>query len=272
MSTDSETVQKTLQYSDPQIPTPSDLLPADSTETPINLPFTNNLSTHAPSHDEDTPMTSVASQPDTASQPDSSMHSPSHAGAPTMKTPVASQPNAVNQSASTALQQLHNYIDSQLTHLVGVAVEQAIGTRCSQLAHSINEEILSIKNQVLQDEDYPMSRHDQPHDADGDDESEVVGRQNRRQNTKFRNRHHNQEQTTSDDDDDDENDKMADRGRRRKGPIVLTVHNYFQFSHEPTNANTVRPPCVSSTEGADGKGGVRSPKWIPAPMRTCPRS
>jgi hypothetical protein len=268
MSTDSETVQRTL---DPQIPTLSDFTPLHTAEVPTNLPMTYDMDAamHATSHDEDTTTTSVASQRNTANQPDPSMHAHFHAGAPTTKTPVASQPNTANQSASAsaALQQIHNYIDSQLTHLVGVAVEQAIGTRYNELADSINEEISSIKNQVLQDEDDPMSRQDQPHDADGDDESEVDNqlkrdRRNRRPNTKARNRRHNQEQTANDDDDEeDENDSMADHGRRRKGPTVLTVHNYPpQFSHEPTNASIVCPPCVSSTEGSDGKGGVGSSK------------
>ena len=67
-----------------------------------------------------------------------------------MTTSVASQPNAVNQPASVALQRLHNYINSQLTNLVEAAVDQAVGARYNQLADTINSEILSIRNQVLQ--------------------------------------------------------------------------------------------------------------------------
>ena len=57
---------------------------------------------------------------------DLSVHAPSNVEAPLMTTSVASQPNTVNQPPS-ALQQIHNYINTQLTNLVEVAVEQVVG-------------------------------------------------------------------------------------------------------------------------------------------------
>jgi len=204
-SSDSETVRKTLEYSATLIPPPIDLQVSPQHPAGLNDPtgtLTNDI--------------------------DSSMHPPS----PTTPS-VASQPNTANQPASLALQRLHNYIDSQLTNLVGVAVEQAIGARYNQLADSINGEIASIKNQVLRDEDDPMQQKDQAHD--GDDESEENNRNHRRDrrkrgqasNTKRKNNRHNRRQTSDydGDDEEDENDNSANDGGRRKGPIVLTVHN-----------------------------------------------
>lgn len=179
---------------------------------------------------------------------DSPMSAPSHT------TSVASEPNTVNQLASAALQRLHGYIDSQLANLVGAAVEQALGSRYNQLADTINEEIESIKNHVLRDEDHPM-------DHDEFEENHHQNRQNRKKaaDTKGKNKRIADDDDVDEEDEEDEN--AANCGQRRKAPVVLTVHNYSsQFLHEPNDANIVCPPYISSTEGADGKGGVRPPK------------
>ena len=247
-------------------------------EIPSNVPtdtLTHDIDSpmHPPSDAEVPPMTtSVASQPNTEVPPmTTSVASQPNTEVPPMTTSVASQPNADNQPASAALQRLHNYIDSQLINLVGVAVEQEVGTRCNQLADTIYKEIASIKDRVFrdsQDEDDPMPLRDQPNDnsADGDDEYEENNRNHRPDRQNRRKNNHKRQQTANDDnededEDEDENDSGANNGRRRKAPIVLTVHNYLpQFSHETTNANIGCPPCISATEGADGKGGVGPPK------------
>ena len=258
-SSDSETVRNTLhysgqEYSGPQTPDPRMLNPP--AEIPSNIPTDTLI------HDIDSPM-----------------RPPSNVEVPPMTTSVASQPNTDNQPASAALQRLHNYIDSQLINLVGVAVEQEVGTRCNQLADTIQKEIASIRDRVFRDprdEDDPMQPKDQHNDnsADGDDESEENNKNHRPDRQNWRKNNRKRQQTADDDnEDEDENDSGANNGRRRKAPIVLTVHNYLpQFSHETTNANIVCPPCISATEGADGKGGVGPPKWAPASMCTCPRS
>src|SRR5271168_3207543 len=139
---DSETVRKALlQSSGPE-----------TADAGILNPRPNEIAPNAPIGDIDT-----------------SMHSPSAGEAPLPTSSVESQPN----TASAALQRIHDYIDSQLTDLVGMAVERAVGASYNKLADSINKEIVSIRNQVFQstpDEDDPMSR-DQPNDnpADGDD-------------------------------------------------------------------------------------------------------
>lgn len=206
---DSETVRKALHCSDPEIPDPG--MPSSPAEIPSNVLI-------------DTSTRDI----------DSLMHPPSDAEAPPTTAPptttsVASQPDTVNQ-----LQRLHNYIDSRLLNLVGVAVEQAVGARCDELADTLNKEIVSIRNRVLQpaqDEDDRMPE-DQPNGdpADGDDECEE-GSKNCRQNrpNRRKNNHHKRQQAANDDNDDeeDEEDENDSGGRRRKAPIVLTVHNYL---------------------------------------------
>ena len=211
-SSDSEQVRAVLHYSGPQIPTPSDPRMLSTLPPAQILP---NVSIDVSTYDIDSPM-----------QP------PSHVEVPPTTTSVASEPNTVNQPAS-ALQRLHSYIDSQLIDLVGAAVEQAVGARYNQLADTINEEILTIKNQVLQptqptqDEDDPMQR-DLPND--GDDESEENNgshrrdRQNRHKAADTRGK--NKRQQAADDDEEDEDDGGANQVRRRKAPTVLAVRNY----------------------------------------------
>ena len=84
------------------------------------------------------------------------MCSPSYGEAPLPTSSVESQPN----TASATLQGIHNYIESQLINLVGVAVEQAVGTSYNKLADSIRKKIESIRKQNFQstqEEDDPMS-------------------------------------------------------------------------------------------------------------------
>ena len=156
-------------------------------------------------------------------------------------------------------------------------MEQAVSARCNQLADNINKEIGSIRNQVLQptqDEDDPMLQQEQPNgnSIDADDESEDHLSYKTRRHTKGKNNHHNW-QKTMDDDKEDENDNGANNGCRRKAPMVLMVHNYPpQFLHELTNATIVCSLCISSMEGADGKGVVRPSKQTPASKCTCPQS
>ena len=89
-SSDSETVQMTLQNSGPQISGPGILSPWCPAEIAPNAPI-NDI--------------------------DMSMCSPSYGEAPLLTSSIESQPN----SASAALQGIHNYIDSQLIDLVGVS-------------------------------------------------------------------------------------------------------------------------------------------------------
>ena len=225
-SSDSETVRMTLQYSGPQIPGPGIL----SCQHPAEI------APNAPIDDIDTPM-----------------HPPPDDETPLLMSSVESQPN----TASGALQQIHDYIDSQLINLVGVAVEKAVGTSYNELADSINKEIGSIKNQVFQptrDEDDPMSPQDQQNDnpADDDESEEHNGncrRHGQNQQNQHRSNCHKRQQMV-DDDDEDESDNGAIHGRR-KTPVIFSVRDYLpQFSHEP-NADIVCTPCISSTEGAD---------------------
>ena len=259
-SSDSEAVRKTLYYSDPQTPTPSDPRTLNTLPPAEILP---NVSINASAYDIDSPM-----------------HSPSHVEVPPPTTSVASEPDTASQPVSAALQRLHNYIDSQLINLVGAAVEQAVGASYNQLADTINEEILSIKNQVLQptrDEDDPM-QHDPPNDNSADvedNENHQCDRQNRhkvagttqddddsmqhdpsndnsadgdvednrdhqcdRQNrhkvagTKGKNDLHKRQQTAgNDNDEEDEDDDGANHVRRRKAPTVLAVRSYPFRSH-----------------------------------------
>ena len=95
-SSDSETVQMALQYSGPQISGPGILSPRHPAEIVPNAPIDDI---------------------------DTSMRSPSCVETPLPTSSVESQPN----TASAALQTIHNYIDSQLINLVGVAVEKAVG-------------------------------------------------------------------------------------------------------------------------------------------------
>lgn len=207
-SSDSEAVRRTLHYSSPQTTTPSD----PSADIPPNVPI-GTFTHETPGHD-------------------SSMQTLSHVEAPPSTTSVASQPNTVNQQASAPLQRLHNYIDE--------AVEQAVGARYNQLADTINNEIVSIKNQVLQptqDEDDPMSP-DQPNDnpADGDDEAEEESRdhqrnlRNRQQAAGTKDKRNRRNRQQKSDDSEDESDSEANNNRRRKAPIVLKVH-FFLTSH-----------------------------------------
>ena len=252
-SSDSQAVQRTLwpQNSDPHSSPP----PPD--EIPQNVPIS------------------------TFTDIDSSMQGPSHVEATPTTTSVTSQPSTPNQAASVALQRLHDYIDSQLTSLVEAAVQKAVGNRYNQLADSLNEEIVSIKNQVLQpiqDEDDPMLLQD--NSADADDESEVddrINRRGRRQaaNTKAKRNCHNRRQTDEEEqtvEEEDDNDNRANNGRKRKGPFVLTVTIILLSSYLNllTQTYIVCPSCISSTEGTDGKGGVGPPKRTLASMRTCP--
>ena len=107
-----------------------------------------------------------------------------------------------------------------------------------------------------------MLQQEQPNgnSIDADDESEDHLSYETRQHTKGKNNHHNRQQMT-DDNKEDENDNRANNGCRRKAPMVLMVHNYPpQFLHELTNATIVCSLCISSMEGADGKGVVRPSK------------
>jgi hypothetical protein len=154
------------------------------------------------------------------------MHSPSAGEAP---LPTSSQPD----TATAALQRIQDYIDSQLTDLVGMAVERAVGASYNKLADSVNKEIVSIRNQVFhspQDEDDPMSQvHQNDNPADGDDESEDHRQPRQHRQNQRRNNRYNRQQK-ADNDEVEESDNGAIHGRR-KTPIIFSVHDHLLRSH-----------------------------------------
>jgi hypothetical protein len=118
-SSDSETVQMTLQYSGPQIPGPKILSPQHPDEIAPNAPIDDI---------------------------DTLMHFSFYGEAPLLTSSVESQPN----TASAALQGIYNYIDAQLLNLVGLVVEKVVDASYNKLADSISEDIGSIRNQIFQ--------------------------------------------------------------------------------------------------------------------------
>ena len=203
-SSDSETVQMTLQNSGPQISGPGILSPWHPAEIAPNTPI-NDI--------------------------DMSIHSPYYGEAPLPTSSVESQPN----TASAILQGIHNYIDSQLIDLVGVSVEQVVSTSYNKLADSISKEIGSIRKQIFQstqEEDDPMSPWDQWNDnfVDGDDESEEHNG-NHWQN--WENQHRNnchKWQQMMDDNEEDESDN---------GPILRQSKWAPASAHFSTKSSTL---------------------------------